>query len=74
MKVKGGLLLFNTFLSTSRDRLASLVFAESNQEGFDTIGVLFEININPSVSSTPFANVGNINNYQADGEILSYIC
>jgi tetratricopeptide (TPR) repeat protein len=66
----GGLLSFNNFLSTSLDRPVSHAFAESNQYNTDLIGVLFEININSSISSSPFANVGNASYYQTEKEIL----
>jgi hypothetical protein len=67
---QGGLLAFNNFLSTSLDRNVSLVFTESNQSNPDLIGVLFEININPSISSTPFGNIKNVSYFQEEEEIL----
>jgi len=54
---KGGLMSFNSFLSTSHDRIVSFAFAESNQNDPDLIGVFFEIIIDPSTPSTPFANI-----------------
>ena len=57
MRTQDGLLAFNSFLSTSRDRAVSLAFAESNQYDLNLISVLFEITINPSISSSPFADV-----------------
>jgi tetratricopeptide (TPR) repeat protein len=68
-KTRGGLMSFNNFLSTSLDRAVSLAFAESNRENPDLVGVLFEITINPSISSSPFANVGNVSDFQEE-EIL----
>ena len=70
MKTKGGLLSFNNFLSTSLDRAVSLAFAESNQYNPETIGVLFEITINPSVSSTVFTSIRDVSAYQTEEEIL----
>jgi tetratricopeptide (TPR) repeat protein len=69
-KTQGGLLSFNNFLSTSLDRQVSRAFAESNQYNPDLVGVLFEISINPSISTSPFANVRNDSYYQGEEEIL----
>jgi tetratricopeptide (TPR) repeat protein len=67
---QGGLLAFNNFLSTSLDQAVSLAFAESITSNPDLIGVLFEMNIDPSISSTSFANVKNISYFQREEEIL----
>jgi hypothetical protein len=61
---------FNNFLSTSLDRAVSFCYADSNQENSALIGVLFEITINPSISSSPFADVRNATYYQGEEEIL----
>jgi hypothetical protein len=60
LKTHGGSLSFNNFLSTSLNRLVSLAYAESSQYNPDLVGVLFEITINLSISSTSFANVSDI--------------
>jgi tetratricopeptide (TPR) repeat protein len=70
MTTKGGLMSFNNFLSTSLDEAVSLAFAESNQNSSDLLGVLFEITIDPSICSSPFANIGNVSYYQKEKEIL----
>jgi hypothetical protein len=70
MKTKGGLMSFNNFLSTSHDRTVSFAFAESNQNYPDLIGVLFEIAIDPSTSSTPFANIRDASYHQEEDKIL----
>jgi tetratricopeptide (TPR) repeat protein len=67
---QGGLLAFNNFLSTSLDRDVSLIFAESNAGHPDLRAVLFEINIDPSIPATPFANVKNVGYFQQEEEIL----
>jgi len=69
-QTQGGLLSFNNFLSTSLDQAVSFFFAESNQYNPDLIGVLFAITIDPSISSSPFANIGNVSCYQEEEEIL----
>src|SRR6478736_603000 len=61
---------FNNFLSTSLDQEVSRAFAENTPANPDLIGVLFEIIINPSVSSPPFANVSNVSCFIGEEEIL----
>ena len=55
MNTKGGLISFNNFLSTSKDRDVSFAFAESNARNPDLVGILFVITIDSLISSTPFA-------------------
>ena len=69
-KTKGVLLSFNNFLSTSAKRDISLHFAEKAATKTDLIGVLFQVNVNPSVSSTPFASIRGCSYYNTEEEIL----
>jgi hypothetical protein len=69
-KAKDGILSFNNFLSTSTDRDVSLTFAQRTLENRNSIGVLFVMNIDPSISSTPFASISDISYYRTDNEIL----
>jgi hypothetical protein len=69
-KTQGGLLSFNNFLSTSLNQEISLAFAESNRYNLDLVGILFEITISPSISTSPFANIRNVSHYQGKEEIL----
>jgi tetratricopeptide (TPR) repeat protein len=69
-QTQGGLLSFNTFLSTSLDGAVSLAFAESNQYDPHLIGVLFVITINPSIFTSPFAKVRNVSFYEGEEEVL----
>ncbi len=69
-KTQGGLMSFNNFLSTSLNRAVSFAFADANQYDPNLIGVLFEINIDPSMSSSSFANVKNASYFQGEEEIL----
>ncbi|CAF4035659.1 unnamed protein product, partial [Rotaria magnacalcarata] len=62
-KNQGGLISFNNFLSTSIDHEVSLAFAESSRENPNLSGILFRLDINPKVSSTPFASLTNISHY-----------
>ncbi|CAF3328461.1 unnamed protein product [Rotaria socialis] len=71
---KGGLLSFNNFLSTSKDRDFSIMFAESASSAeTDTVGVLFIMSIDQtkiSTSITPFAMIDNESAFQSEDEIL----
>jgi tetratricopeptide (TPR) repeat protein len=67
---QGRLLSFNNLLSTSLNRDISLAFAEAAIDNSDLMGILFEINIDPSISSTSFANVKNVSYFQEEEEIL----
>ena len=57
---KGGLISFNSFLSTSKNRSTSLGFAQSALTNVQLVGVLFVMNIDPTRSSTPFASVVDV--------------
>jgi tetratricopeptide (TPR) repeat protein len=70
MKTKGGLLAFNNFLSTSKIRGVSLDFAQRTMATSNLVGVLFVMTIDPSIPSTPFANVRDVSAYQTEEEIL----
>ncbi|CAF3996541.1 unnamed protein product [Rotaria sp. Silwood2] len=64
-KSKGGLLSFNNFLSTSTDRQLSFMYADSTRENEELIGVLFQMEIDPSISTTPFASLDDMRqNYE----------
>ena len=64
---QGGLLSFNSFLSTSTDRMIAQTFADSARNDPDLIGVLFQLEIDPSISSTPFISP-DTRGYYADVE------
>lgn len=64
---KGGLLSFNSFLSTSFDEQVAFLYADSSQQDPSLTGVSFEIDINPQMISTPFALIGKLS-YLADAE------
>ncbi|CAF1488336.1 unnamed protein product [Adineta steineri] len=67
---KGGLLSFNNFLSTSKDRDVSLLFAPEAATNPDLVGVLFVISINPTHSITPFASVSDVSHFHTEDEVL----
>ena len=67
---KGGLLSFNNFLSTSQDFEVSFILADSIRSEPDLIGILFQIEIDPSISSISFASLDNISHFDSEKEIL----
>jgi tetratricopeptide (TPR) repeat protein len=67
-KSKGGLLSFNNFLSTSKDREVSLGFARRALPNHDMVGVLFVMAIDPSKSTTPFASITDVSFFKKDEE------
>jgi tetratricopeptide (TPR) repeat protein len=69
-ETKDGLMSFNNFLSTSKDRAVSLAFAESNQSNPDLVGILFVMTIDPSKSTTQFASINGISYFPEEDEIL----
>ncbi|CAF3265936.1 unnamed protein product [Rotaria sp. Silwood2] len=68
-KNKGGLLSFNSFLSTSKNREMSLDFADRSSGTTGMVGILFQMTIDPTVSSTPFASIQE-ENYFKDEEVF----
>jgi tetratricopeptide (TPR) repeat protein len=69
-KTKRGLMSFNCFLSTSRNRNVSLDFAKEALTKTNTVGILFKMCINTSISSTPFASVQDMSYLHREAEIL----
>ncbi|CAF1322133.1 unnamed protein product [Adineta steineri] len=69
-KTKGGLLSFNNFLSTSKNRDVSLNFAQQPATNPDLVGILFVMSINPTDSTTPFASVSDVSYFHTDDEVL----
>ncbi|CAF3417602.1 unnamed protein product [Rotaria sp. Silwood1] len=69
-KNKGGLISFNNFLSTSKNRNLSLDFTKDALETIGMTGILFQITVNPTVSSTAFASIREVSYYHEEDEIL----
>ncbi len=70
-KIKGGLMSFNNFLSTSKNRSVSLDFARYALPNLDMVGILFVMTIDPAISTTPFASIVDVSFYQdAENEVL----
>jgi hypothetical protein len=70
VKMKGGLISFNNFLSTSTDINFPLDRAQEALTKPNMVGVLFVITIDPSISSTPFAFIKDFSWAPNENEIL----
>jgi tetratricopeptide (TPR) repeat protein len=70
-KNQGGLLAFNSFLSTSTDRLLSLGFAIGTLDDPSLKAILFEIEIiDGEHASNPFASLNGLSYFKSENEIL----
>ena len=69
-KIKGGLMSFNNFLSTSKNPDVSHIFAGSNSTDLDTVGIFFVMKIDPSQSTTPFASIKDVSEFFQEDEVL----
>ncbi|CAF0984986.1 unnamed protein product [Rotaria sordida] len=69
-KTKDGLLSFNYFLSTTTAITIAKRFASSNQHDSKKTAILFEIKIDPSISSVPFTPISNLSDCPLEEEIL----
>ena len=69
---EGGLLSFNCFLSTSVKPNVSSVYADSAHQNRDLTGVLFRIEVDPSISSIPYVNVNEIGYSQSEEEEILF--
>ncbi|CAF4506848.1 unnamed protein product [Rotaria socialis] len=70
LKTIGGLMSFNNFLSTSRDKNVSMAFADSDPMNLDSIGILFIMSIEPKMSKSPFALIDKVSQFDSEEEIL----
>ncbi|CAF0878240.1 unnamed protein product [Adineta steineri] len=71
-KTKGGLMSFNIFLSTSKDREVSLEYAGRASSKLDMVGILFIMSIDPRIKSTPFASVTELSYFEAQEEEILF--
>ncbi|CAF1166528.1 unnamed protein product [Adineta steineri] len=67
---KGGLLSFNSFLSTSKNHDVSFYFAQQATTNPDLVGILFIISINPTDSTAPFASITDVSHFNKEDEVL----
>ena len=69
-KTKGGLISFNNFLCTTKDRNVSLPFAYNALADPDSVGILFVITVEPSKSTSPFASINGVSYSKEKDEVL----
>ncbi|CAF3676941.1 unnamed protein product [Adineta steineri] len=69
-KAKGGLMSFNNFLSTSKDKEVSLDFAGRASIEPNKVGIFFIMSIDPCIESTPFASIKEVSYFKEEEEIL----
>ena len=68
---RGGLLSFNSFVSTSTKRNVSLEFATESSTRDGAVGILFVLTIDPALTSTPFADISQFSYFdEKEGEVL----
>ena len=67
---RGGLLSFNNFLSTSRNRDVALPLAVDIRDNTNSVGILFEMQIDPSISSSTFLSIDGLSQFKHEQEIL----
>ncbi|CAF1504905.1 unnamed protein product, partial [Adineta steineri] len=60
---QNGLLSFNSFLSTTNDRVLAFARVDSARDDCELIGVFFEIEINSSLSNVLFASLNDVSYY-----------
>lgn len=71
IKNEGGLLSFNSFLSTTIDRDIAYVRGDSSRDDPEMTGVFFELQIDPSISTIPFALLDDVSAFSdSEKEIL----
>lgn len=69
----GGLVLFNTFISTSVDRDVVMLFLDTQGNDRRFEAVLFEYIIDPSIplsDASPFADISHLSQMPDEGEVL----
>ena len=70
-KHRGGLISFNNFLSTSTSEKVSLRFVKKALRKPDNVAILFEMTIDPSIASVPFASLDQLSYFEeSEKEIL----
>jgi tetratricopeptide (TPR) repeat protein len=68
---KGGLMSFNNFLLTSKDRNVSLGFARNALTDPNSVGILFVMTIDPSQTTSPFASINGVSYFEEkEDEVL----
>ncbi|CAF0778897.1 unnamed protein product [Adineta steineri] len=69
-RTQGGLISFNNFLSTSKDKEVSISYAHVASTEPDKVGILFIMSIDPCIKSAPFAFIKEESYFNEEDEIL----
>ncbi|CAF3991695.1 unnamed protein product, partial [Adineta steineri] len=69
-RTQGGLMSFNNFLSTSKDKEVAIDYAHIASTEPEKVGILFIMSIDPCIQSTPFAFIKEISHFKKEEEIL----
>ncbi|CAF1475651.1 unnamed protein product [Adineta steineri] len=69
-KAEGGLMSFNNFLSTSKNKEVSIGYADIALTEPDKVGILFIMSVDPCIKSAPFAFIKEISYFREEDEIL----
>ncbi|CAF0724920.1 unnamed protein product [Adineta steineri] len=69
-KTKGGLMSFNSFVSTSTQQGMALGLAYSAPQKEDMVGIFFIMSIDPCIKSAPFASIKEESYFKEEDEIL----
>ena len=69
-KTRGGLIAFNSFLSTSRTKPVSLEFAKQSSTRDNTVGLLFVMAVDPRIPTATFADVEKYSFFGKESEVL----
>jgi hypothetical protein len=67
-KTKGGLISFNSFLFTSKNRTISHGFVKDAARNRDLVGILFIMKSDPSQSTKPFSLIRNVSYLHGEDE------
>ena len=70
LKGESGLMSFDGFMFASTNRDVSLKYATEASSEVDKTGVLFQITLNPSLTSVPFASIRDLSYSEMDDDIL----
>ncbi|CAF1489926.1 unnamed protein product [Adineta steineri] len=71
-KTQSGLISFNNFLSTSKDKEVSIGYAVIASTVPDKVGILFIISIDPCIKSTPFASIEKESYFKKEEEEILF--
>jgi tetratricopeptide (TPR) repeat protein len=70
-EMKGGLISFNNFLSTSQNEDVSINFSRRGLgKNPDSVSVLFIMTIDLTMSTIPFASIEKTSNFESEKEVL----